>query len=306
MARKRQRSDQTSAQALAGQGAQLCNATHNVVMESIWNTLFKNPELACQIHVMISNKSFEKPEVKEDRWLTSNNKMHLAPRDIFDQVLAMKSPALSDYFKGEKAKKDKVMEIVCFVADLDLNCAVLSKHVDTLVAKLAARWDQLAETRLAGFPVAGDVPLTDADVQQVGYFELKEVEGITYIKDKFSDKEAKLPDELQGKTWALESNLNHKKATIKSGDLHEFLVSKVFSLVEGLEMPSPLCLKQVPAEDRSSKSQSLPSTPRTPVASPTSTSSGCPKSEGLPRQLSYEGAEVPAPPPPPGMGGAFD
>jgi hypothetical protein len=29
-------------------------------MESIWNALHKNPELACQIHVMLSTKSFEK------------------------------------------------------------------------------------------------------------------------------------------------------------------------------------------------------------------------------------------------------
>jgi hypothetical protein len=234
--------------------------------------------------------------VKEDRWLTSNDKMRLAPRDIFDQVLSEKSPALSACFKSKKAKKDKVMEIVCFVADLDLNCAVLSKHVDTLVEKLAARWDEMVETRMPGFPVASDVPLTDADVQQVGYFELKVVDGSTCIKHKFSDNEAKLPDELQGKTWTLECNLNHKKASIKSGDLHEFLESKVFSLVEGLEMPSPLCLKQVPAEDRSSKSQ--PGTPRTPVATPTSTASGA-RSESLPRQLSYDSANAEAPPPPP-------
>ena len=296
---KRPRSEQTSAQALAGQGAQLCSTTHHVVMESIWNTLFKSPELACQIHIMISNKSFDKQhEAKEDRWLTSNNKMHLAPRDIFDQVLAEKCPALSAYFKSKRSKKDKVMEVVCFVADLDLNCAVLSKHVDTLVGKLSARWDEKVATRIPGFPEAG-MPVSDADVQKLGYFELNVVEGMTYIKHRFSDKEAKLPEELQGKTWALESNLNHKKATIKSGDLHEFLVSKVFALVEGLEMPSPTCLKQVPAEER-------PPTPRTPraVASPASTS-GASSSETLPRQLSY-GGEVPPPPPPPGLGGAFD
>jgi hypothetical protein len=303
--KKRQRSDQTSAQALAGQGAQLCSTTHHVVMESIWNTLHKNPELACQIHVMISNKSFEKEELKEDRWLTSNNKMHLAPRDIFDQILADKLPALSDYYKTKKAKKDKVMEIVCFVADLDLNCAVLSKHVDTLMEKVSARWDEMVETRLAGFPADG-MAVTDADVQKMGYFELKVVEGITYIKHKFSDQEAKLHEELQGKTWALESNLNHKKATIKSGDLHEFLVSKVFSLVEGLAMPTPMCLKQVPVEDQTRKT---PTTPRTPaVASPTS-SGGSATTLSRGWQLSSgSGAEVlvPLPPPPPGMGGALD
>ena len=225
--------------------------------------------------------------------------MHLAPRGIFDQVLNDKCPALSTYCKNKKAKKDKVMGIVCFVADLDLQCAVLSKHVDTLVEKLSARWDEKAETRLAGFPAAG-MPVTDTDVQQLGDFELKFVEGITYIKHKFSDKEAKLPEELQGKTWALESNLNHKRATIKSGDLHEFLVSKVFGLVGGLEMPSPTCLKQVPAEDKTVTSKSQPSTPRTPVAmaSPTSTSgASAARFESVPRQPSF-GAEAPLPPPP--------
>ena len=93
------------------------------------------------------------------------------------------------------------MEVVCFVADLDLNCAVLSKHVDTLVGKLSARWDEKVATRIPGFPEAG-MPVSDADVQKLGYFELKVVGGITYIKHRFSDKEAKLPEELQGKTWA--------------------------------------------------------------------------------------------------------
>ena len=77
-------------------------------MESIWNTLFKSPELACQIHIMISNKSFDKQhEAKEDRWPTSNNKMHLAPRDIFDQVLAETCPALSAYFKARGPRRTK-------------------------------------------------------------------------------------------------------------------------------------------------------------------------------------------------------
>ena len=296
---KRHRTEHTSVEAMSEHGAQLCSSTHAVVMESIWQHLYKNPELACQIHVMISNRSFEKIVAKEEKWLTSNNKMQLAPREIFDKVLSAKHPTAAAYFQGKKAKKDKVMEFVCFVLDMDLNCAVLSKHVDTFIRKLSERWDELAGARLEDFPKPGE-SVSDQDMSKVGYFALEVKEGKTYIKHQLSGQMASLPEELQDRSWSLESNLNHRKATIKSGDIHEFLVSKVFNLVDGLEMPSPMCLKQVPAEE---VCRSPAASPRS-CPSPTSVASGSVSSEGGPRQLKFDG-EGQIPPPPPGLGGSI-
>ena len=106
--KKKQKQSEGGVDVMATHGAQLCESTHRVAMEKMWHHLYTRPALASHIHVMIVYNSFDVPDEKQEKWLTSNNKMHLAPRGILDGIHKRDMPPLQAYFERNNVSTDKV------------------------------------------------------------------------------------------------------------------------------------------------------------------------------------------------------
>ena len=170
---------------------------------------------------------------------SSLNKMCLIPEVMAREFLVPLLPEAEDFFAGKKKKF--LIELLCFVTDVDAGSALCSKRKSTLLATFQARFISKGQ-RLSG----ASWPDVDDEArfwQTHGYFRI-DGNQVHHI----SGGQCTLPAEFQnGVEWQIIDNHSHYKATISCG---RFLKVKCVDLFAqtGVSLTKPLYMDAVPAE----------------------------------------------------------
>lgn len=313
LAQKRRRSGATAASSteasenLRDVGSNLSDRSHQLVMTEIWNTLWMQPDKARDMYIMLKNGAFDQKRTEEasQSKLTTNNKYHLVPRDIYDKVLQTKAPLAHNYFRGKT--KAAAMEFTTFVCDVDPMSAVYTKSIPGLVHCLTERFEQHKLLKLGG----EDMPAADQDsfITSLGYFALAVREGDnggTFLVYNVTKDEVPLPAQLQKQAgyWTVSHNLHCKKAAIVHGEWESHNIVSIFAKAKVI-LPPPLFLKSVPIENVSPKPKTSSQSIESPLSTPRS-HAGTAASSGSGAAISPQSSDAAPPPPPPpaGFGGS--
>lgn len=169
----------------------------------------------------------------------SLNKMNLIPEAMAREFMAPLLPEAEEFLAGKKKKF--LLELLCFVTDVDQGSALCSKRKSVLLATFQARFISKGR-RLQG------ASWTDVDDearfwQTHGFFRI-DGNQVHHI----SGGQCALPAEFQnGAEWQIIDNHSHYKATISCG---RFLKVKCVDLFfqSGVSLTKPLYMDAVPAE----------------------------------------------------------
>ena len=182
---------------------------HRFVIRQILDIIEQDKAKAQRILFMITSGGFdEAPTADTSRLPASQSKWRTLSNSVVKGILTHIYPAHEESINGLKGK---LVDLLCFVLNSDPSSCVYSMVVAQLKDEAFQRQREVG----IGFQ---SIAITNnkVDWSRCGFFELRTVEAVKYLRHTISGMETRLPESIQNQDFELVSNHSFVKAGLKT------------------------------------------------------------------------------------------